>query len=170
MMTKTEQMKKKRAALWDFLRAKGRLWILCGGALAGILLILLGNAFQTRGETMKQQTATEDLAALSAYEENLEKQLKEICGAVSGVGQVEVFVHLESGSRLLYAADRNGDPSTVGAGTSEQALPATLLSPKVAGVAIVCRGGNDPAVQKKLIDLVSTALGIPSNRVSVAGN
>ena len=168
-MTKAEQAKKKRSALWDFLRAKGRLWILCGGALAGILLILLGNAFQTRGETAGRQMATEDLAALTAYEEDLEKQLKEICGAVAGVGQVEVFVHLESGSRLIYAADGNGNPSTVGAGTGEQALPSTLLSPKIAGVAVVCRGGSDPAVQKKLIDLVSTALGIPSSRVSVAG-
>jgi stage III sporulation protein AG len=79
------------------------------------------------------------------------------------------MVHLQGGTRVVYATDEKGKPVAVGSGSSEQALQSTLLSPEIAGVAVVCRGGSSPAIQHTLTELLSTALGIPSNRVSIAG-
>ena len=164
-----ETTKIKSTGVLTFLKAKGRLWLLLGGALAGILLILLGGAM-TEKETQAQSSLnTEDAAALTAYEQALEKELSHLCGEVAGVGQVEVLVRLQSGTRVLYTTDTDGKPASVGTGTSEKPLYETLLAPTVAGVAIVCRGGNDPAIQKRLTDLVSTALGISAARVCVVG-
>ncbi len=164
-----ENTNRKGTGIWGFLKARGRLWLLLGGALAGILLILLGGAMSEKETQTQTELGTEEASALTAYEEALEKELAHICGEVAGVGQVDVLVHLAHGSRVVYSTDGDGKTTTIGSGTGEKALYETLYSPSVSGVAIVCRGGNDPAIQQKLTDLVSTALGISAARVCVAG-
>jgi stage III sporulation protein AG len=49
----------------------------------------------------------------------------------------------------------------------EEALVTTIITPRVQGVIIVCDGGNDPIVIKKLTDAVTASLGIGANRVAV---
>ncbi len=163
-----EQKKKSPAGLLGFLGARGRIWLLLGGLVCGIFLILLGSSME-EGERTKTTAHTEDLSALQAYEQRLEKEISALCDEVAGVGQTEVMVHLKGGTRVLYATDEKGKPVTVGSGSSEQALPGSVLTPEIAGVAVVCRGGNSPVVQHTLTTLLSTALGIPTSRVSVTG-
>ncbi len=153
--------------VWGYLKKNGRLFLLGLGVLAGVLLIVIGGSFS---EQEQQTEGTEQtLLDLQAYESALEKELAELCSAVAGVGQVEVMVHLECGTRTQYATATDGKPLTVGTGSAQQALPSTLLSPKVAGVGVVCRGGNRADVQEKLIELISTALDISASRVFVTG-
>ena len=163
-----EQKKKSPTGLLGFLGARGRIWLLLGGVICGIFLILLGSSMQ-QSEAQSAASHTEDLGALQDYEQRLEKELAALCDEVAGVGHSEIMVHLKSGTRVLYATDEKSKPVLVGSGSSEQALPSTLLSPEIAGVAVVCRGGNSPTVQRTLTELISTALGIPTNRVTVAG-
>ncbi len=40
---------------------------------------------------------------------------------------------------------------------------------RVEGVSVVCKGGEDPYVQKNITDLVSALYGLTSSRISVAG-
>ncbi len=77
----------------------------------------------------------------------LEDKLKALCERVEGVSEVTVAVSLT-------------DPSAeAGAGN-------------IAGIGIVCRGGDDPTVREKLISLIGAACGVRSNRIYVteAGN
>lgn len=164
-----EQRKKAPAGLLGFLRARGRIWLLLGGVLAGIFLILAGGMLETSESSRTATLYKEDLQELVSYETQLEKEIAKLCGEVAGVGQVEVMLHLQGGTRVLYATDQQGKPASVGSGSTEEALYSTLLLPEIAGVAIVCRGGDSPHIQKTLTDLVSTALGIPANRVAVTG-
>ena len=164
-----EQKKKAPAGLIGFLGARGRIWLLLGGVLAGIFLIVAGGMLGTGESGGGTALYEEDLEQLLAYEERLEKEIKTLCAGVSGVGQVEVMLRLQGGTRVLYATDEKGKPASVGSGSAEQPLHSTILMPEVAGVAIVCRGGDSPRVQSTLTDLVSTALGIPANRVAVTG-
>lgn len=160
---------KKKAGILVFLKSRGRIFILLGGLVAGIALLLVGNAFVDKEENATGNITNETLTELSAYEKALEDEISKMCAAVSGVSHVDVMVRLSGGTSIIYAADGNGKPSTVGSGSSESALYSSLLSPTVAGVGIVCKGGNDPAIQQKLIELVSTTLNISSARVFVAG-
>lgn len=163
-----EQKKKAHGGILGFFSAKGRIWLLLGGMICGIFLLILGSSMQeSEGGTATPHT--EDLSALQSYEQRLEKEIAALCDEVAGVGQAEVMVHLKGGTRVLYATDEKGKPTLVGSGSSEQALPSTVLLPEIAGVAVVCRGGNSPSTQQALISLISTALGIPTNRVSVVG-
>ena len=163
-----EQNKKTARGLLGFLGARGRIWLLLGGLACGIFLLVLGSSMQ-QSEAAASVTYSEDISTLQEYERSLEKEIAALCNEVAGVGQCEVMVHLQGGTRVVYATDEKGKPVAVGSGSSEQALPSTLLSPEVAGVAVVCRGGISPTVQQTLTELISTALGIPSNRVSIAG-
>lgn len=160
---------KQPSGVWVFLRAKGRIWILLGGVLAGVALLLVGNGFSQKSPETDANIKEESLTELATYEKELEAEIEKMCAAVSGVGQVDVMVRLSGGSSIIYAADNNGKPSTVGSGSSESLLYSTLRAPTIAGVGIVCRGGNDPVIQQKLISLVSTTLDISTSRVFVIG-
>ena len=164
-----EQKKKAPAGLLGFLGARGRIWLLLGGVLAGIFLILAGGMLETGESGVGITLYKEDLEELIAYEAALEKEVAKLCSEVAGVGQVEVMLHLQGGTRVLYATDEKGKPASVGSGSAEQPLHSAVLLPEIAGVAIVCRGGDSPHVQKTLTDLVSTALGVPASRVAVTG-
>lgn len=171
MGNRHDREKKQSRGLLDFLRARGKMWLLVAGVVLGVFLLLFGSGFgeQQSDNNEGADTVSESVADLEAYREKLEKQVREICDAVYGVSGVEVMVTLESGCRVVYTTDGNGDPATVGSGSSQQALYRTLQPPTVAGVAVVCHGGDSPALQHTLTDLVSTALGISTNRVCVAG-
>ena len=164
-----EEKKKAPSGLLGFLGARGRLWLLLGGLLCGIFLIVLGSSLQETDASGTASTHTYDLAQLQSYEQHLEKEIAALCDEVAGVGQSEVMLHLKGGTRVIYATDEKGKPALVGSGSAEQALPSTVLLPEIAGVAVVCRGGNSPSVQQTLTTMISTALGIPTNRVSVTG-
>lgn len=164
-----QQTKKQLSGLWVFLKSRGRIWILLGGVVAGIMLILLGGSIGNEEKEQHDKATGETLADLQSYTEALEKELEAMCAAVSGVGQVDVMVRLAGGTSIIYAEDGSGKPVTVGSGSSQSPLYATLHTPTVAGVGIVCRGGNDPEVQRKLVQLVSTTLDISASRVYVTG-
>ncbi len=160
---------KKSNGFFTFIKEKGRLWLLVGGALLGILLLLFGGMGEGAREETEIDTVSARVAELEAYEARLEGELKEICEATAGVGDCEILLTLERGYAIRYTENGEGDPVTVGTGSSEAALPDTLLPPVVSGVAIVCRGGERAATVEMLTELVSTALGIPANRVYVTG-
>ena len=40
---------------------------------------------------------------------------------------------------------------------------------KITGAAVICQGGNDPAVQAQVTRLLSAALGLPTNKIQVSG-
>ena len=50
----------------------------------------------------------------------------------------------------------------------KQAPVETRLEPEVKGVAVLCEGGDDILVIKRITDLVATVLDIPTNRICVA--
>lgn len=152
-----------------FVKEKGRLWLLVGGALLGVVLLLFGGFHADGGEAEAADTVEARVAELSAYEAQLEKEIKALCEAVSGVGDTDVMVSFEGGYSVCYVGEGENGPATVGAGSSEQAIFRRVSPPAVRGVGIVCRGGNRPDVQERLTELVSTALGISSSRVYITG-
>lgn len=168
----SENQKKRSLGVLDFLRAKGKLWLLVGGVIAGALLLLVGSGVGTEKKqenAVDEATVYEDAADLSAYQKGLESELEALCESVAGVGQVDVMVTLGSGCRVIYVVDENGEVATTGTGSAQKPVYRTLQPPTVVGVGIVCKGGDNPHVQRALIDLISTTLGITTNRVFVAG-
>ena len=132
--------------------AKGLIYI--AAALAAGLLCL----FFSRGDDGTQDTSVE--TAEVDYRAEAEDKLRALLNSVSGVSGARVIITFSDGVRYEY-----------GEGGYSRSSPPVVEEkpPRVGGVAIVCEGGDNPAVQKKVIDLVCALYGIPSSRVSVSG-
>ena len=165
------EKKTKRRGIPAFLRSKGRLWLLAGGVILGVLLLLMGGGVSTEGKQTDavQQEKTETAQDLANYQKALESELEGLCEAVAGVGQADVMVTLGSSCRVIYTTEADGEVVVVGSGNSQKPLSRTLQPPTVVGVGVVCKGGQNAAVQHTLTELISTTLGIPSNRVYITG-
>jgi stage III sporulation protein AG len=137
----------------------GRLWLIVMCGFLGITLLLYGGT-----EDKKKEVEEDD--RLTAYAERVEEKLTELCSKVEGVKNVSVAVSFESGFEYVYATD--GDKTlTVGNGASESAVRVTEKPPAISGVGVVCSGGGSPSVQKRLIELISAAYGISSNKIYI---
>ena len=148
------------------------LWI----GLAGIFLIALSEIFpREKGK----DTADSVTVSGDQVEAALEQRITALLRQVEGVGSCRVMVTLESGSRAVYAADTvsatgaDGSVSLsesylkVETDTGPVGLLLTHVQPTVKGVAVVCDGGGNAAVQQRVIQVVSTAFHISERRVCV---
>ncbi len=137
----------------------GKLWIIILGAVLGVALLLYGGK--------EEEPKTENASDLEAYAASVEKKIEELCAGVDGVKNIKVAVSFESGFEYVYATD--GDKTlTVGSGSGESAVIVTEIPPVIGGVGVVCRGGGNPVIQKRLIELISAAYGVSSNKIYIA--
>ncbi len=119
------------------------LLLLCAAAV-GVLLMLLGG-----GEEEKTQEYSDEV-----YAQHIEAELLALCSSVAGVSDCRVAVSFSGG--FTYEYSTRGDIIAIN-------------NPKVCGVAIVCRGGDVPAIEHELVKLVSAYLGLGASQISVSG-
>jgi len=134
--------------------AKWKVAIIGIGFVIGVAMLAFGGGGE-KSEVKK------DLA--SEYRATVEAELEELCEAMTG-GEVKVFVSLEDGFSYSYALDSRGGVVTVGSGSSEEALVESVRAPVIAGVGVVCDGNAD---RSRLVELISSSLGIGTNKIFV---
>ena len=137
-------------------------------------------------------SSTHHLPVQDSFEEqyrlSLQTQVEELLGQMAGVGQVKVYLTLSSTQQTQYQSDssRQTDRTTGTEQSSYQenaeeqvvlveddqgnskALISSVKLPKVQGVAVICDGGDSPAVQKNISDAVSALLDIGASQISIA--
>ena len=103
--------------------------------------------------------------------------MEALCNRVDGVRSTYAVVSLKGGYRAIYATDSQmGSTSSknatviIGSGSSEKALLIGYENPEIAGIGIVCAGGDDYTVQKNIISIISSAFDISSNKIFVSGS
>lgn len=168
---------KKGADGKGFLKKNGRLLMLAAGGLVGVLLLLYGSG-RLGGSVAAEKMSTNEHADLEQYAARLEESMGRLCSNVAGVSNVTVAVTLGSGFEYVYAVDQKTKSDgvsekkyiTVGNGSGETPVYITEKLPEIAGVGIVCRGGSNPAIQQKLIALISAAYNIGSNKIYITGS
>lgn len=147
--------------------------LLALGAILGVALLLFGNLSSELGE--EDKTVSEDpMQDPDAYARALEVRLEELCSGVKGAGKVRASVTLSGGYRAVYATDAKNSSSgyqrstvLVGSGASEQAILVSYENPEIAGIGIVCEGGDDAEVRAQIISLVSATCSIGTNKIFV---
>ena len=113
--------------------------------IAAILLIGLTAVF-----SRKHDDTTKDVAA---YAQQTENRLLEIVSQIDGVGDAQIFLTMDNSGENVYL--KNSDTKT------------ESIEPKVRGVVVVCEGGDDPLVISHVMDAVTKALAISSDKVCV---
>lgn len=147
-------MKNEGILLKYFKNMKGK-WTLLALGLLGLFLLLFGGGLFPAEEG--GGVDGED------YRTTLSTEVAMLCREVRGVGEVTVLLTLEAGESYSYAENASGGYITAGgSGLLLESRP-----PRVAGVAVVCDGGGDPAVREEITALLSAALGIGAHKVKV---
>lgn len=145
------------------------------GAL-GLLLVILGY-FAPWKESGKSEKEIEVSFQTMEYISEIENKIRSITEKITGSTDVSVMVSTESGTEFVYVSnedisgeDERKEYITVKNENGEYELVlAKEVYPSITGVSIVCPGGDDYAVQMKLINSVSTAFGLSKNRICVVG-
>ena len=160
--------------------------------IAGMALIFLSTVIQTGGSNKPNPSVGAGQLTSQEYVAQLEDRLTGIGGSIEGVGRCQVMVTAESGVEYVYAVEEtqnvnrtnsyNGDEVAretqqenteqkyivVDAGNGKkEALVKTERQPAIQGVVIVCEGAGSMVVQERVTQVVTTALGIPYNKVCV---
>ncbi|MBO5938183.1 MAG: hypothetical protein J6Q82_01615 [Clostridia bacterium] len=151
-----------------------KMLLLAAGAILGILLLLVGNLSSHREESVEQSEVSFSMDP-EEYASELEAQIEELCGGVKGAGIVRATVTLKGGYRAVYATDAKssstGNQSStvlVGSGSSEEAILVCYENPEIAGIGIVCEGGDSAEVRARIISLISATFSIGTNKIFVA--
>lgn len=160
---------------WLTLREKLRLWLkeyryVILVLFLGIVLMLLPQSNE-REERDTEAPVAETVAAVS-----LQEQLEQILTMVQGAGKVRVLLTEAAGERVVYQTD--GEESSQNSkrtdtvilsdsGRAESGLVQQILPPTYQGAVILCQGADSAAVRLALIEAVSNATGLSSDRISV---
>lgn len=140
----------------------------------GVILIILSNCTAKSGK--ETQNSLENLDP-AEYARTVEKRVEELCNKIDGVGSAYAVVSLEGGYRAVYASDvqsgsSNSKKQTVilGSGADEKALLVGYENPRIAGIGIVCSGGDEPRKRADIISVISSAFDVSSNKIFVTGS
>lgn len=140
--------------------------VLCATAL----LIAL-NSLEDKDSGVVNTERTEPESVSLDYEKALCEQLENVISQIEGVGKVSIMITFEGTASNEYQTDIDKSETdetqkTVIIGNKE-ALIKSIENPRVAGVLVVCEGGDSLKVKEKVINAVSTVLNISSGRVYV---
>jgi stage III sporulation protein AG len=157
----------------SFLRSK-KIYLLAALIFVGIIIIIVGKREPQISEDVK--SSIEELDP-SQYSEMLEARIEELCNRVDGVSGAYAVVTLKGGYQAIYAIDsQSGNTSSknqtvvIGSGSGERVILEGYSYPEIAGIGIVCRGGDSYDVKNKIVSLVSSAFDISANKIFVVGS
>lgn len=143
-------------------------------ALLGIVLMLFSKCGEDKaGEQVASEPSALDPAL---YAEQIEEKVEALCNKIDGVSSAYAVVTLKGGYRAIYATDAQYGSSVnksetvlIGSGSSEKALLIGYENPEIAGIGIVCSGGDDAYVRAEIISMISAAFDLGSNKIFVLG-
>lgn len=117
------------------------------------------------------------------YSLYLEQRVEEIVSSIEGAGKVNVMITISETTEYVYAQNQNGtnkvnkdsenkdnksDFVIIEKDNNDTGLLLKTFEPKIRGVAIVCEGADDPAVQQQIYSTVSAVLNVSTARISIS--
>ena len=166
-------MKVDLSALWQTLTKRTAALLADEQKRTGLLvavgllgLVLLGVSSWLPAKSKPETTAPMPQSTITSdYEAHLEARLQTLISNLAGAGETRVMVTLQCGEESIYADGTAASKHVITGGTG---LVETLQTPQVQGVAVLCQGGEDPAVQTRITALVQALTGVGANHVTVA--
>lgn len=169
-----------------------RLLIILG--VLGIALIFFSSVFR-KGETSAVQNEGEtngpEAFSTEEYRQQLCQELGNMIASIKGAGKTKIMLTLDGTVRNLYASDndiqqkessrKNSSDENADKQSSEkkslitvrrkdgteQAVMIGQTLPVVRGVLVVCEGGDDENVRRRITEAVMAALNISSSHICV---
>ena len=156
-----------------FLRSKKSFIFFAVLAVLGIVLMCAAGG---EDEKKDDSVGIEDMDP-AEYAKNVEERVEALCNRIDGVSSTYAVVTLKGGYKAIYALDMQSGSSNsknqtviIGSGSAEKGLLIGYENPEIAGIGIVCSGGDDYNIKQNIISVVSSAFNLPSNKIFVAGS
>ena len=173
------------------IKEKNKKILIALGLAAGVVLIIL-SLFTANNK--KETSVNTNISNISGNLSRIntedyiimqEKKLCEILKRIDGVSEPFVMITLDSSSEYIYASKQSIKESSSKNGETTQKdvqkeiilyedekkskspILVKEIQPKIKGVAVACRGIGSAEMQLKIINLVSTVLNLPTNKVYV---
>lgn len=137
-------------------------------ALLGIVFILFGSRNSIASDT--DDSDIREYTDVGFYTGYLEERIGELCRSIAGIQDAVVFLTLDCSSEYVYANEKVSDYLILSDKEGEQAVMLCEIYPQVRGVAVVCTGGDLPRIRETVTELLAASLGLPSNKIKVAGS
>lgn len=170
---------------FDFFKkmnTKDKIIFLVAIFILGIILITLPN--KDKNDMANDST---DKFTSAEYKENLEKQLENILSQVTGIGEIDVMITLESevSQSILFneslsesistnqdsrkTTETNSTKEAIMIKDSQGSTPYTVSGdyPSVTGVIVVATGADSPQIKAYIIQAVKAALDVAAHKIVV---
>lgn len=153
----------------DFLK-KYRYVILV--VLLGIGLMMIPGKKNDTPEVITEPTESRTLTDQT-------EALTEILSQIQGAGRLKLLLTYETNEKTVYQTDQDTSTSAdsgsirhetviiTDADRAQHGLIQQLLAPEYRGAIVVCQGAEDPAVRLAIVEAVSNATGLGTDRISV---
>lgn len=140
--------------------------------VVGLILLMLPKSCS--GNIAKKDTVTNN-----EVKPTVEQRLEDILSKIDGAGEVRILLTERVGEQTVYQSDQEKlydnaseklKSSTVTVSDKErnqEAVVTQIIPPQYKGAIILCKGGDNPAVQLAIKDAVSKATGLGANQISV---
>lgn len=157
-----------KAKIWIF---KFRYPILV--LLVGLVLITIPSKIENKAAPLTEAVAPTQASA------DVAQQLTQILQQIKGVGKVKVLLTVSKGEKTEYQQDEDQSVSenessirkeTIiirDADDNEMALITQVIPPEYLGAIVVCEGADDANVKLAVLEAVSKATGLRSDKISV---
>ena len=141
--------------------------------LAGLFLMALPQGKKEQAETVPEQIEA------SEAEKELQDSLAEILSLIDGAGRVKVLLTEAAGKETLYQSNTDTTQSDNSSSTrretvlvtdsqrTEAGLVKQVNPPVYQGAVIVCQGAGSASVRLAIVEAVSSATGLTSDRITV---
>lgn len=134
--------------------------------LAGLLLMLLPNAPEEKAAPAEVR---------QEQQETLQDQLGDLLSHMQGAGKVRVLLTVGSGAETVYQTDKSvrsdGQQSDTVLVTDSQRSQTGLIRqvnpPEYLGAVVLCQGADNPSVKLSVVEAVSKATGLSTDRITV---
>lgn len=162
----------------DWLNAKKRCREFIGKNRYILLVVVIGLAMML----LPQKKTQKDAPAETTVQETAPdpaRELENLLAGISGAGRVQVMLTVEKGAETLYqenvdtdAADQSNSSRhdtvlVTGTDRSQQGLIRQENAPVYRGAVVLCQGADKAAVKLAIVEAVSCATGLGSDRISV---
>lgn len=132
--------------------------IIVGLVILGVIFILFGSFKFNKNKSNNEFSAT-------TYTKELEKKIESFLKDVDGIKNAKVILTLECSNEHVYAKNESSYDYFIS--SNGDLIEITEIFPVVRGVAIACTNGDDDIIRMQVTELISSYLGISSNRIKI---
>ena len=161
----------------ESLSGKKKSLILTLAGIVGLMLIIFGTFGERKEENEEISKNQKENVSTLEYIAALENKIGNIAEQITGSGNVRVIVSVSSGTEYIYVSNEKLTENSSSkeyitvrtANGGDELILLKEIYPDVTGVSVACKGGDQPEIQAKLINVISTSLGVSSHRICIVG-